>query len=68
MWNKYVVIAILKECLVRLKDKINAYKNQYQAYAKHIVFCDEWPTVEVLIFLLLSHLTLWGCKAILEMN
>lgn len=75
MRNKYVVIAILKECLVRLKDKINAYKEQCQAYASiyrnmqnTLYSVMSGPTAEVLIFLLLSHLTVWGCKAILGMN
>lgn len=51
MPNKYVMIAILEECLIQLKGKINAYRKQCQAYAsiyiyvyaKHSAFCDEWP-------------------------
>lgn len=75
MWNKFVVIAILKECLVWLKDKINAYRKQHQSYASIYRYMQNTfysvmsgPTVEALIFLLLSHLTLWGCKAFLDVN
>lgn len=65
MQNKYVVIAILKECLVWLNDKINAYREQRQAYTSIYRYMQNTlysvmsgPTVEVLTFLLLSHLTL----------
>ena len=65
MQNKYGMIAIFKEYLVWLKDKINAYREQRQAYTSIYRYMQNTmysvmsgPTVEVLIFLLLSHLTL----------
>ena len=63
MLNKYVMIAILEECLVQLKGKINARRKQCQAYASIYMYMQNTlhsvmsgPTVEILIFLLLSHL------------